>query len=323
MEVELGSDVEVETEVEVAEGKKSRIKIEKLFDFEPRGYYVYVHRKMTNGEIFYVGKGKGRKPKERMRALSLAGRTELWTRSARKYGVTCEIVLDNLTEEYALELEREFIAFYGRISTNDGCLTNFLSIGNNNPGASGVLNPRADKRVYHFVNIHTFESFIGCCIEFKEVKGFAIRPVVTGRDNSMNGWTTMEIMSTTDLNVLRHPRAGERHRLYDGTVYRFYNMLTEEEMSCNRHEFEKIAGSRAVDLLVGAAQCINDWCLYENKHKWYSSRTDYKRYLFVHEDGRQYITTRNNFKKETGVDTHPLFNGQCNRWAIKGWRVIR
>lgn len=61
----------------------------------------------------------------------------------------------------------------------------------------------------------------------------------------------------------------------------------------------------------------------KNRHKWYSSRTDYTRYLFVHEDGRQYLTTRNNFKKETGVDTHPLFNGLCNRWAIQGWRVIR
>ena len=54
MEAELGRDAKVE----VYEGKKSRIKIEKLFDFEPRGYYVYVHRKMTNGEIFYVGKGR-------------------------------------------------------------------------------------------------------------------------------------------------------------------------------------------------------------------------------------------------------------------------
>lgn len=311
---------ELEKDVNTKEGTK-KIKIEKLFDFEPRGYYVYVHRKMTNGEIFYVGKGKETNGK--MRALSLAGRTELWSRFARKYGVVCEIIMDNLTEEYALELERELIAFYGRISTCDGCLTNFMSIGNDNPGAVGLLNPRADKTVRHFVNIYTFESFIGCCIEFKQAKGFVIRPVVNGVHNSLNGWTTMEILSTIDIDVLRNPKSGERNRLYDGTVYRFYNMVTDEELYCNRHEFEKLTGSRATDLIVNNVLFINDWCLYENRHKWYSSRTDYTRYLFVHEDGRQYLTTRNNFKKETGVDTNPLFKGLCNRWAIQGWRVIR
>lgn len=43
-------------------------------------FYVYVHKKKTNGEVFYVGKGSGK------RAWSAFGRNSLWKRTADKYG---------------------------------------------------------------------------------------------------------------------------------------------------------------------------------------------------------------------------------------------
>ena len=71
-------------------------------------FYVYVHKKKSSGEVFYVGKGSGK------RAWSSFGRNELWKRTANKYGWYVEIVENNLQDWYAFELERDLISFYGR-----------------------------------------------------------------------------------------------------------------------------------------------------------------------------------------------------------------
>lgn len=84
-----------------------------------KNYYVYLHRRADTGQIFYVGKGKGR------RAWSLY-RSDLWKRYTNKYPYTVEIFADNLQEWYALELEEDLILKYGRRS-DGGCLLNFTS----------------------------------------------------------------------------------------------------------------------------------------------------------------------------------------------------
>ena len=59
-------------------------------------FYVYVHKKKTNGEVFYVGKGSGK------RAWSAFGRNSLWKRTADKYGWLVEIVQDNRKDGHFL-----------------------------------------------------------------------------------------------------------------------------------------------------------------------------------------------------------------------------
>lgn len=92
-------------------------------------YYVYVHRKKTTGEIFYVGKGKGN------RLNSRVGRSNLWRKVADKYGYVAEIVQNNLQEWYAFEVETELIAQYGRLNLKEGSLVNLTDGGE---GASGA-----------------------------------------------------------------------------------------------------------------------------------------------------------------------------------------
>lgn len=67
------------------------------------GYYVYLHRKKTDGSVFYVGKGK------KYRAWSKR-RTLHWKRVVNKHGLIVEIVKDGLSEEDAFGLEKKIIS---------------------------------------------------------------------------------------------------------------------------------------------------------------------------------------------------------------------
>jgi hypothetical protein len=73
----------------------------------PQDFYVYVHRRASDGRVFYVGKGHGN------RAWSTA-RNKHWHRVAKKHGLKVEIFQDGLQEWYAFELEMGLIALYGR-----------------------------------------------------------------------------------------------------------------------------------------------------------------------------------------------------------------
>lgn len=69
-------------------------------------FYVYQHRKADTNEIFYVGKGKGR------RINQLFGRNVYWYRVVDKHGFISEKIADNLEEEFAFLLEIETIDIY-------------------------------------------------------------------------------------------------------------------------------------------------------------------------------------------------------------------
>ena len=66
-------------------------------------FYVYLHRKCTDGTPFYVGKGKGK------RAWNFSKRNNKWTNIFNKYGVKVEILYDGLEEKDAFAIEVETI----------------------------------------------------------------------------------------------------------------------------------------------------------------------------------------------------------------------
>lgn len=74
----------------------------------PGKYYVYVHRRESDGSIFYVGKGTGN------RAYAIARRSAYWHRIFGKYGRVVQIVASGLSEQCAFSLERAMIAYIGR-----------------------------------------------------------------------------------------------------------------------------------------------------------------------------------------------------------------
>lgn len=85
-------------------------------------FYVYVHRKATTGEIFYVGKGKDDR-------AYVFGRNRYWDNTAKKHGYTVETIETGLQEWYALELEINLIAYHGRRDLKLGPLVNMTDGG--------------------------------------------------------------------------------------------------------------------------------------------------------------------------------------------------
>jgi len=69
-------------------------------------FFVYLHRRKTNGKVFYVGKGT------RYRHKATWGRNPHWWNIVNKHGYTIEIVESGMQEWWALELERELILKY-------------------------------------------------------------------------------------------------------------------------------------------------------------------------------------------------------------------
>lgn len=62
-------------------------------------FYIYIHRRLSDNQPFYVGKGSGN------RAFDLSGRNEYWKRVKDKHGLKVEILFDNLSEDEAFQCE--------------------------------------------------------------------------------------------------------------------------------------------------------------------------------------------------------------------------
>lgn len=69
-------------------------------------FYTYVHHRADDGQVFYVGKGKG------ARAQSSKGRNPFWHRTAKKHGIRVEIAAPWSTEAEAFEHEKFLIACF-------------------------------------------------------------------------------------------------------------------------------------------------------------------------------------------------------------------
>lgn len=66
-------------------------------------YYVYLHKRATTGEVFYVGKGR----LKRAECLAHSARTGKWIAESVAHGVVVEYYATNLTNEEAYRLEKE------------------------------------------------------------------------------------------------------------------------------------------------------------------------------------------------------------------------
>ena len=70
-------------------------------------FYIYCHRRLTDGKCFYIGKGT----KDRYK--NTIGRNQHWWNIVNKYGFEFVILIDNISEEKAFELESYFCVQIG------------------------------------------------------------------------------------------------------------------------------------------------------------------------------------------------------------------
>lgn len=89
-------------------------------------YYVYIHRRKDNNEVFYVGISRQEKY---FRINTKTGRNQIWNNIVNKYGFIGEVLYSNLSKEYACLIEKALIKSYGRINTNTGVLANLTAGG--------------------------------------------------------------------------------------------------------------------------------------------------------------------------------------------------
>ncbi len=86
-------------------------------------FYIYLHRKKSDNTIFYVGKGN------RRRAYRTTNRNTYWNNVVSKHGLKVEILFSGLSNEEALQVEKDVIAelkYFGEALTNltdggEGC----------------------------------------------------------------------------------------------------------------------------------------------------------------------------------------------------------
>jgi hypothetical protein len=71
-------------------------------------YYIYFHRRIDNGQVFYVGKGVGN------RAYTRNSRNDLWHNVADTIGFNVEIIEKDLLQDLAYEREIYYIALFGK-----------------------------------------------------------------------------------------------------------------------------------------------------------------------------------------------------------------
>ena len=100
----------------------------KYSEVKPRGSYVYLHRKASDGSVFYVGKGRRDRGWQASKACQ---RSNWWLGVARKYGVIVEIFKDNMSDPCALTLEKILISKH----RSNGCA--LVNISDGGDGASG------------------------------------------------------------------------------------------------------------------------------------------------------------------------------------------
>lgn len=218
-------------------------------------YYVYLHKKL-NGEVFYVGKGKGK------RAYSTHNRNRHWTNIANKYNFTVEIVMSDLQEWYAFELEKDLISYYG-LKEDGGTLVNITHGGGGNGNYiftekdrllisqknSGNGNGRADKNIYDFIRLHDEEVFTGTRQSFTDKYGINISDLFKSKVMTTLGWCLL-------INVDKIQKSK-----CDLTVYTFKH-LNGETIVSNRREFKKSTGIDPKPLFRSKkAKSVQGWSL--------------------------------------------------------------
>jgi len=96
-------------------------------------YYVYQHSKADNNQVFYIGKGKGKRFKENRK------RNDFWHRVVNKHGYIPKIIVNNLDEELAFLCEVEVIDLYKRLGFQ------LVNATNGGEGASGYKHSEEHK----------------------------------------------------------------------------------------------------------------------------------------------------------------------------------
>lgn len=303
-------------------------------------FYVYVHKKRTDGEVFYVGKGKAH------RAWVTTYRSDFWTKVFEKHGRDVEIIADNLSEDEALNIEKELILFYGRRDIGTGTLVNLCDGGRGSAGkvhtqeykdnvskrVSGKNHPRFDAREWTFYNFKTEETIISTKYDFgKKFSDISVGTLFTEK-GTHKGWVVREIISYHDLKRMVNGYCGIYNNGADRSEYEFINVFTLERVSGTRHDLmNMVENFNASAVILGTVRVSKGWTLVSVFNSYpleflqnpSSLENNPKADKTIHEfinlkTGEEFSGTRIEFKRKYGFTVKDLFQKQTN-YSVKGW----
>ena len=115
---------------------------------------IYIHKKATDNEVFYVGMGESERP------YHTRGRSKMWNRIVDKHGYNVEVIMTGLNKQQASMLEIDLISLHGRRDEGTGTLANHTDGGecNDNSGNKKVVNTNSGE-VYD--TIHAASKALG------------------------------------------------------------------------------------------------------------------------------------------------------------------
>ena len=299
-------------------------------------FYVYLHKKKTTGEVFYVGKGCG------SRAWDQAGRSSFWRKVVQKHGYDVQIHSCRLQEWYAFELEKDLIAYYGRRQLGKGTLVNLSDGGEGTKGwiASQAFRdfrrnimqredaPNKDKRIWTFKNLNTGEEVSLTRYRFRKTYPNVLVNKICASGASSQGWVALENQTDFSINAKINGYKGIYNPTSDKNEYSITNVITGEVFAGLRQELNEKIGAKASalireeqDVLMGWA--LTDKLLYGNvkldQKGVNASNLDRNIYSFTNiETGEVFVGLRVEFEGVYGINPKPLFRGDrtCNKWAF-------
>jgi len=247
------------------------VNIGTMCDYELRGFYVYVHRRLTDNKIFYVGKGKLKRHVSKTRG-------KFWYKVANKYGVYSEVILDNLAESDALSLEVELIKFYGRRDTGEGYLVNVTDGGEGIAGyvytaaqrekvsrrVSGINHPLFDSTIYTFINAYTNAVMESTKYDFNKTIGSEVAGLFGKTHLHIRGWYLKNSLTDYDIEAIRCGYSGKYCVHTDHRIYEFYNLTTDQLLQTTRLEFKALSGIDPSSLISGSNNVRGDWVMHSS-----------------------------------------------------------
>lgn len=225
----------------------------KYADVKPEGFYVYLHRRATDGRVFYVGKGKGR------RAWSRVARSNHWHNTSKKNGIIVDIYRDGLSDSCALTLEVILIGLLGIENLVNQTLGGEGMSGF--PSAKGLESPHHDKKIYEFWNdnegLEVLTQF-----EFRNKYGLRasdVSSLCSGRRKSCKGWVLLVNKGKPIGHVFN------QEGCYSNKDDNVYNFIHEDgrTIRCTQYELKKMIGSDShVSCVVkGKRKTARGWML--------------------------------------------------------------
>lgn len=315
-------------------------------------YYVYLHRRLTDNKVFYVGKGCGK------RAWHTGCRNDRWNKTYKKHGRIVEIIFENLSESDAFEIEKDVICemsyhfnstLCNMTSGGEGTSGVKLSeerkrqIGEQSKARSDLLIARnTDFNVHRFLKVDSLEVVQSTRTDLAKKYGFSgikLRPLFLKENpsNISNGFALMLDSENIEdcLERIRYKKKKNKYKIPSAKRYvNIYCFVSSDGTAIwsNVDDFVKAVGKTVENLVTYPDKCktTKGWSVMLNrsfeealdcarrKHK-VDAVIDNTIYSFVRRDGVEFTGTRHQLVDKyclpSSLSISGLFSKRKREWA--------